>query len=71
MGNTETNKKAIILRYIKSAVSSDLTEKMVFIGGPRQTGKTTFALGFLGEGADESSPGYLNWDALVDRECIY
>jgi predicted AAA+ superfamily ATPase len=35
---------------------------MVFIGGPRQVGKTTFALGFLGEDADETHPAYLNWD---------
>jgi predicted AAA+ superfamily ATPase len=35
---------------------------MVFIGGPRQVGKTTFALGFLGRGADETHPGYLTWD---------
>jgi hypothetical protein len=35
---------------------------MVFVGGPRQVGKTTFALGFLGERADETHPAYLNWD---------
>jgi predicted AAA+ superfamily ATPase len=35
---------------------------MVFVGGPRQVGKTTFALGFLGEDADEGHPAYLNWD---------
>lgn len=32
------------------------------IGGPRQIGKTTMALGLLGEEADENSPAYLNWD---------
>lgn len=35
---------------------------MAFVGGPRQVGKTTFALGFLGKDADESHPAYLNWD---------
>jgi len=35
---------------------------MVFVGGPRQVGKTTFALGLLGEVADETHPAYLNWD---------
>ncbi|MSQ72197.1 MAG: ATP-binding protein [Betaproteobacteria bacterium] len=35
---------------------------MVFVGGPRQVGKTTFALGFLGKNADETHPAYLNWD---------
>ena len=31
-------------RYIKKPVTSDLKSKMVFIGGPRQVGKTTLAL---------------------------
>jgi hypothetical protein len=35
---------------------------MVFIGGPRQVGKTTLALSLLGEGADETHPAYFNWD---------
>ena len=35
---------------------------MVLVGGPRQVGKTTFALGFLGKGADEKHPAYPNWD---------
>jgi hypothetical protein len=35
---------------------------MVFVGGPRQVGKTTFALGLLGPDADERHPAYLNWD---------
>jgi predicted AAA+ superfamily ATPase len=57
-------------RYIKTSVEADLAEKMVFVGGPRQVGKTTFALSLLGEGQDESSPAYLSWDALADREKI-
>lgn len=43
---------------------------MVFVGGPRQVGKTTFALSLLKEGQTERSPAYLNWDALDDREII-
>lgn len=35
---------------------------MAFIGGPRQVGKTTFALGLLGERATERHRAYLNWD---------
>ncbi|MEK7689503.1 MAG: AAA family ATPase [Bdellovibrionota bacterium] len=35
---------------------------MVFIGGPRQVGKTTLAISLLGPGATEKHPGYLNWD---------
>ena len=42
---------------------------MVFIGGPRQVGKTTLALSFL-RSADESDPAYLNWDNLEHRSRI-
>jgi predicted AAA+ superfamily ATPase len=41
---------------------------MVFIGGPRQVGKTTLALRLLGSSADESHPAYFNWDNDEDRE---
>ena len=58
------------LRYIDQAVTADLVDTMVFVGGPRQVGKTTFALSLLGEGRNESSPAYLNWDVLADREEI-
>lgn len=57
-------------RYIRESVELDLAEKMVFVGGPRQVGKTTFALSMLGEHQDESSPAYLSWDVLADREEI-
>lgn len=49
-------------RYLESAVRDSLKKKMVFVGGPRQVGKTTLALGLLGAGADETHPAYLNWD---------
>lgn len=51
-----------IERYLQDAVAAALKKKMVFVGGPRQVGKTTFALGFLGRGADATHPAYLNWD---------
>jgi len=57
-------------RYIKDSVAADLADRMVFIGGPRQVGKTTFALSLLRKDQDESSPAYLNWDVLADREDI-
>lgn len=38
-----------INRYLKSAIKEDLKDKMVFINGPRQAGKTTLALSFLKE----------------------
>jgi uncharacterized protein len=49
-------------RYLEISVAEALRRKMVFVGGPRQVGKTTFALSFLGDAADETHPAYLNWD---------
>jgi predicted AAA+ superfamily ATPase len=48
-------------RYLVEPIRLDLAEKMVFLGGPRQVGKTTLALGLI-PGADESNPAYLSWD---------
>ena len=53
-------------RYLANQIKADLKRKMVFLGGPRQVGKTTLALRLLGEGAE----GYLNWDIAEDREKI-
>lgn len=59
--------KRNLLKYIKD----DLKEKMVFVGGPRQVGKTTLALQCLsGKKVTESHPAYLNWDVLEDRNRI-
>lgn len=49
-------------RYLEPAIRPVLPRKMVFIGGPRQVGKTTLALSLVGEGADETHPAYFNWD---------
>jgi predicted AAA+ superfamily ATPase len=49
-------------RYLKEAISETRGKKMVFLGGPRQVGKTTLALTLLGDHANERHPGYLNWD---------
>ena len=53
--------RKIIPRYLESYIQEDLKEKMVFVGGPRQVGKTTFALSFLNN-QQETNPAYLNWD---------
>lgn len=55
-------------RYLHAAIQADLKEKMVFLGGPRQVGKTTLAR-FLGE-RDYKSYAYLNWDSRQDRKSI-
>jgi uncharacterized protein len=49
-------------RYLEPAIRQALNRHMVLVGGPRQVGKTTLALGLLGPDADERHPGYLNWD---------
>lgn len=48
-------------RYLEAQVKEDLKEKMVFVGGPRQVGKTTLDLQLL-KAKDETHPAYLNWD---------
>jgi predicted AAA+ superfamily ATPase len=57
-------------RYLFSSISKDLEKKMVFIGGPRQIGKTTLSLQFFKNKASEKNTGYLNWDYLADRSLI-
>jgi predicted AAA+ superfamily ATPase len=42
---------------------------MVFLGGPRQVGKTTLALDLLGTGEDD--PAYFNYDNDEDRERLF
>jgi len=56
-------------RAIKTWVERDLAEKMVFVGGPRQVGKTTLAVSFLPRGS-ESDPCYLNWDHAGTRKLL-
>lgn len=42
---------------------------MVFLGGPRQVGKTTLCLSFL-EPPDVRNPAYLNWDEVGTRSLL-
>lgn len=50
-------------------IKKDLQKKMVFIGGPRQVGKTTLAQSFLKKNFD-GNPTYLNWDNELSRRII-
>ncbi len=52
-------------RYLAAQVRADLKEKMVFVAGPRQAGKTTLARGLL-----RAPKGYLNWDIRAHRDLI-
>ena len=56
------------MRYIYSYILEDLKKKMVFVGGPRQVGKTTLARAVLSENFPEGR--YLNWDYDEDRQDI-
>lgn len=53
------------IRYLQKSVAKDFLDRMVFIGGPRQVGKTTFAKSFL-----TSKAAYFSWDDLADRKII-
>ena len=59
-----------IPRYIESPVLKDLDRKMVFVGGPRQSGKTTLAKHLGQQGGCDLRERYLNWDDARDRENI-
>lgn len=55
-------------RYLTKYILEDLHEKMVFLGGPRQVGKTTLSREILG--AHFKKPAYFNWDNRADRKMI-
>jgi len=58
------------MRYLKKEIEQVLAKKMVFIGGPRQVGKTTLCLSFLDKKDPSNNPAYLNWDDLRSRQLI-
>ncbi len=55
-------------RYIQAKIEQDLDKKMVFIGGPRQVGKTT--LSTLIGNSKYAKFSYLNWDNPEDKKKI-
>ena len=54
-----------LARYLHEPIRRDLKRKMVFVGGPRQVGKTR-----LGQALIPASSSYLNWDVAEHREAI-
>ena len=58
-----------LARYLASPIDQDLQSKMVFLGGPRQVGKTTLALALL-QADDTRHPAYLNWDSPRVRQTL-
>ena len=55
-------------RYLTKNIVEDLKERMVFIGGPRQIGKTTLSSHIATEHFKESA--YFNWDNRQDQKRI-
>jgi len=53
-------------RYLTSQIAEDLGDKMVFLGGARQVGKTTMAKKLLPEFFPNFT--YFNWDSRQDRK---
>ena len=42
-----STKSQMLPRYFSGPIEDDLGSKMVFLGGPRQVGKTTLALALM------------------------
>jgi predicted AAA+ superfamily ATPase len=53
-------------RYLVNDILEDITDKMVFIGGARQVGKTTLAKKIISKNFSKSF--YYNWDYAPDRK---
>jgi predicted AAA+ superfamily ATPase len=53
-------------RYLTAPIVEDLKKKMVFVGGPRQIGKTTLARTLIGTQFKETA--YFNWDNKLQRK---
>ena len=53
-------------RYLEERVQTDLAQKMVFLTGPRQVGKTTLSRQLIAQQGGQ----YLNYDVPADRTLI-
>ena len=58
-------------RYLEPLISRDLTKKMVFVTGPRQSGKTTLSQALIASrNRANGISQYLNYDVPEDRSVI-
>lgn len=56
-------------RYLDHFITKFLEKRMVFIGGPRQVGKTTLCLKYLAPPTLQNK-SYLNWDDIGSKKLI-
>lgn len=61
--------KTLPKRIYLAPIIKDLEKKMVFIGGPRQIGKTTLAVSLI-KNYKDGCAAYLNWDNELSRRII-
>jgi predicted AAA+ superfamily ATPase len=61
--------KPLPTRIYLEPIKRDLQKKMVFVGGPRQVGKTTLATSLI-KNYQDGHPAYLNWDHEETRQLI-
>ncbi|MBI4802732.1 MAG: ATP-binding protein [Elusimicrobia bacterium] len=59
----------MIERYLKNEIQNALTDRMAFISGARQVGKTTLA-NRIGEQFFKGRQAYFNWDSGKDRKAV-
>ncbi len=57
-------------RYLTQNIIEDLKEKMVFLSGPRQVGKTTISTDIIGKIYYPGNYSYYSWDKKQDRAAI-
>lgn len=62
-------KDKITPRYLDGFIRRFLEKKMVFLGGPRQVGKTTTCLQLLNPPSRANS-AYMNWDDIQNKKAL-
>ena len=59
-----------ISRYLETSILDHVKRKIVFVGGPLQSGKTTLAKALCRQRGYDVESCYLSWDSAEDREKI-
>lgn len=62
-------KNKVSPRYLDGFIRRFLEKKMVFLGGPRQVGKTTACLQLL-DPPSLANPAYMNWDDIKNKKAL-